>query len=165
MHQQQNPARLVGLIAIFIGNLSALEKLHGRIALSHALFVCGARLRRCVPADIEMARLFDDGFLLVARDAVDRQRMVRLSRLVARRLSQPVAVSTSAMASDFESRQERWVPQVGVGVLLAAAHENSSIALSMAGEIARTALAYPSRVGCYDEVGGHIRELAPGDPA
>jgi hypothetical protein len=35
----------------------------------------------------------------------------------------------------------------------------------MAGEIARTALAYPSRVGCYDEVGGHIRELAPGDPA
>jgi hypothetical protein len=163
LHQQQNPARPVGLIAICIGNLSVLEKLHGRIALSHALFVCGARLRRCVPADVEMARLFDNGFLLVARDAVDRRRMVQLSRLVAERLSRPVALSTSAMASDLESSQARWVPQVGVGVLVATANENSSVVLSRVSEIARAALDYPSRVGCYDVVSGLIRELSPND--
>jgi GGDEF domain-containing protein len=159
MHQQQNPARPVGLVAIVIGNLPALEKLHGRIALNHALFVCGARLRRCAPADVEMARLFDDGFLLVARDAGDRRRMVQLSRVLADRLSQPVALSTSAMASDLETSRARWVPQVGVGVLVATANENSSVVLSRVSEMARTALDYASRVGCHDEASGHIREL------
>jgi GGDEF domain-containing protein len=55
LQQQQNPARPVVLIAIAIGNLSALGKLHGGATLNHALFVCAGRLRRCVPADVEMA--------------------------------------------------------------------------------------------------------------
>ena len=81
--QQQDPARPVGVIAISIGNLYALENLHGRAAVNHALFVCASRLRRCVPADVEMGRLGDDGFLLVARNATDLQRLVQLGRLVA----------------------------------------------------------------------------------
>ena len=55
--QQQDPTRPVGVIAVSIGNFFALENLHGKAAVNHALFVCASRLRRCVPADVEMGRL------------------------------------------------------------------------------------------------------------
>ena len=54
--QQQDPGRPVGVIAVSIGNFFALEQLHGKAAVNHALFVCASRLRRCVPADVEMGR-------------------------------------------------------------------------------------------------------------
>jgi GGDEF domain-containing protein len=161
LHQQQHPARPVILIAISIGNLSALENLHGRAALNHALFVCSGRLRRCVPPDVEMARLFQDGFMLVARDVGDRQRMVQLSRLVAERLSQPVALSTSAL--DLEAGKARWAPQVGVGLLAANSHADPSVVVSMVTDMSRTARSYASRVAWYDEGSGSVRELARGD--
>src|SRR5665647_591056 len=69
--QHDDTTRALAVIVISIGNLYALENLHGRAALNHALFVCASRLRRCVPADIEMGRLFDDGFLLISRNAKD----------------------------------------------------------------------------------------------
>jgi GGDEF domain-containing protein len=163
LHQQQHPARPVILIAISIGNLSALESLHGRAALNHALFVCAGRLRRCVPADVEMARLFQDGFMLLARDAGDRQRMVQLSRLVAERLSQPVALSTSA--HDLEAGKAKWAPQVGVGLLAATSHADPSVVVSMVTGMSRTARNYASRVAWYDEGSGRIHELSPGDLA
>ena len=163
LHQQQNPSRPVMLIAVSIGNLPALEKMHGRAALNHALFVCAGRLRRCVPTYVELARLFDDGFLLVARDAGNRHRMVRLSRCVAERLSQPVALSTSAVASDLEAGQAKWVPQVGVGMLAATAHDDPSVVVSTVSEMARTARSYTSRIACYDAQAGRILELSLAD--
>jgi GGDEF domain-containing protein len=160
LHQQEHPARSLILVAISIGNLSALEQLHGRAAHNHALFVCAGRLRRCVPADVEMARLFDDGFLLVERDAGDRQRMLELGRLVARRLSQPVSLSTSALASDLEAGQAKWAPQVGVGLFVASSHADPSVAVSMVTDMSRTARSYTSHVAWYDEAAGRIRELS-----
>jgi GGDEF domain-containing protein len=160
MHQQQNPARPLILIAVSIGNLRALEQLHGRAALNHALFVCASRLRRCVPADVEMARLFEDGFLLVARDVGDRRRLVQLSRLVAKRLSRPVALSTSAIASDLEAGHTQWTPQLGVGLLVASSHADSSMVLSRVSDMARIARTYPSHVALYDEASGSISEMA-----
>ncbi len=163
LHQQQHPARPLMLIAISIGNLSGLEKLHGRAALNHALYVCASRLRRCVPADVEMVRLFDDGFLLVARDAGDRQRLVQLSRLVAKRLSQPVTLSTSAMASDLEAGQAKWAAQVGVGLLAATSEADPSVVVSRVNDMSRAAQSYASRVAWYDETSGRICELASTD--
>lgn len=163
LHQQQNPSRPVILIAISIGNLSALENLHGRAALNHALFVCAGRLRRCVPGDVEMARLFQDGFMLVARDAGDRQRMVQVCRLVAERLSRPVVLSTGAQP--INTGRANWIPQVGVGMLLATSHADPSVVVSMVSGMSRTALGYASRVACYDEGSGQVRELAAGDLA
>jgi GGDEF domain-containing protein len=160
LHQQEHPARPLILVAISIGNLSALEKLHGRAALNHALFVCAGRLRRCVPADVDMARLFDDGFLLVERDAGDRQRMLELGRLVAKRLSQPVSLSTSADASDLEAGQAKWAPQVGVGLLVATSQADPSVVVSMVADMSRTARSYTSRVAWYDESAGRICELS-----
>ena len=43
----------VGVLAIAISNLYALEKLHGRAAVNHALFVTAARLRRSVSGGVE----------------------------------------------------------------------------------------------------------------
>jgi hypothetical protein len=36
----------VGVLVVSIGNLSALEQLHGRSAYNHGLFICASRLRR-----------------------------------------------------------------------------------------------------------------------
>ncbi|HXD41022.1 MAG TPA: GGDEF domain-containing protein [Ramlibacter sp.] len=165
LHQQENPARPLILIAISIGNLPALESQHGRGAFNHALFVCAGRLRRCVPADVEMARLFDDGFLLVARDGGDRQRLVQLSRIVARRLSQPVALSTSAMASDLEAGQTQWTPRVGLGLLAATSDDDPSIVLARVSDMARVARSFASCIARYDEASGRILELDPTDLA
>ncbi|HXE51140.1 MAG TPA: diguanylate cyclase, partial [Ramlibacter sp.] len=165
LHQQENPARPLILVAVSIGNLSALEQRHGRAAFNHALFVCASRLRRCVPADLEMARLFDDGFLIVARDAGDRQRMIQLSRLLALRLSQPVALSTSAMASDLEAGQTQWTPQVGLGLLVATSHEDPSVVIARLGDMSRIACSYVSCIARYDEASGRISELLSTDTA
>lgn len=164
LHQQQHPARPLILIAVCIGNLGALEREHGRAALNHALFVCAGRLRRCVPADIEMARLFDDSFLLVARDAGDRERMFELGRCVAERLSKPVTLSTSAQAADPEASQTRWAARVGVGILLAMSQANPSLAVATVSEMSRIALAYRSRVAWYDEATSSIHELPASAP-
>jgi GGDEF domain-containing protein len=159
MRQQQHPGRPLVLIAISIGNLYALENLHGRAALNHALFVCAGRLRRCVPGDIEMARLFDDGFLLVARDATDMDRLVKLGRAVAERLSRPVTLTTSADATAAGSGRTQWAAQVGVGLLATAASGNPSAAVAMARDMSRTAWTFASRIAWHDQALDRIAEL------
>lgn len=159
VHQQQHPGRPLIFIAICIANLQGLERMHGRVALNHALFVCGGRLRRIAPANLEMARLFEDGFLLLERDAEDRQRAVQLCRLAAARLSKPVVLNTSADSRNLEANHARWEPEVGVGMLVATAHDNPSVVLSRVSQMARTALDYATRVAIYDEAEGRISEL------
>jgi GGDEF domain-containing protein len=157
--QQQDPTRPVGVIAISIGNFFALENLHGRAAINHALFVCAGRLRRCVPADVEMGRLAEDGFLLVARNATDLQRLVQLGRLVAERLSRPVGLSTSSAAPDLATSQAQWAAQVGVGLIATTAQSRPSAVVAMARDMSRTAWGYSSRVAWHDQASGQIAEL------
>jgi GGDEF domain-containing protein len=149
----------VGVVAISIGNLYTLENLHGRAALNHALFVCASRLRRCVPAGVEMGRLGEDGFLLLVRGSADVQRLVRIGRLVSERLSRPVALSTSAAGADLEAGHAQWVAQVGVGLLAATAQVRPSAAVTMARAMSRTAWSYASRVAWHDQASGRIAEL------
>lgn len=163
--QHEDPNRAVGVITISIGNLYTLENLHGRAAVNHALFVCASRLRRCVPADVEMGRLGQDGFLLLVRSSADTQRLVQLGRLVAERMARPVALSTSPEPADLESGQAHWVAQVGVGVLTTTAQERPSSAVSMARAMSRTAWSYASRIAWHDQVSGQIAELPAADAA
>jgi len=163
--QHEDGTQPVGVITIAIGNLYMLEKLHGRPALNHALFVCAGRLRRCVPGDVEMGRLGEDGFLLLLRSANDMQRMVRLGRLVAERLSRPVKLSISGAPADLEEGQAHWVAQVGVGVLATTAQVRPSAAVKMARAMSRTAWSYASRVAWHDQASGEIAELPAADAA
>lgn len=157
--EQQNQTRPVGVVAISIGNFYALENLHGRAAVNHALFVCAGRLRRCVPADVEMGRLSEDGFLLVARNATDLPRIVQLGRVVAERLSKPVKLSTEATAGGLEAGKALWAAQVGVGLIVTSARERPSAVVAMARDMSRTAWTYASRVAWHDQSSGQIAEL------
>jgi GGDEF domain-containing protein len=157
--EQQNQTRPVGIVAISIGNFYALENLHGRAAVNHALFVCAGRLRRCVPADVEMGRLSEDGFLLVARNATDLPRIVQLGRVVAERLSKPVKLSTEATAGGLEAAKALWAAQVGVGLIVTSARERPSAVVAMARDMSRTAWTYGSRVAWHDQSSGQIAEL------
>jgi GGDEF domain-containing protein len=154
----------VGVVAIAISNLYALEKLHGRAAVNHALFVTAARLRRSVSGGVEMGRLGDDGFLLLLRNMRNPERLIRLARAVVARLQRPVALSTSRDPASLESGQTYWEADVGVGVL-AAAHPNirAASAVAMARAMSRSAWAYPGRIAWYDQAAGQIAELPPSD--
>ena len=156
--------RPVGVVVISIANLYALEKLHGRFAVNHALFVCASRLRRVVPLDVEMGRLGDDGFLLLTRDSDHPQRLVTLARQVAQRLGRPVSLSTSPDPGAPGAQRASWVADVGVGVLAAAAPvTRPSDAVSMAQAMSRTAWSYGSRIAWFDRDKREIAELPLAD--
>jgi len=162
-HRRDDLSRPVGVAVVSIANLYTLEKLHGRAALNHALFVCAGRLRRCVPADVEMGRIGDDGFLLLTRGSMDTAGLVQMGRLVAERLSRPVRLSTSA--EDVEDGRANWVAQVGVGILATTAQVKPSAAVAMAGAMSRTAWSYATRVAWHDQAAGRIAELPATDAA
>ncbi|MDB5751604.1 MAG: putative rane protein [Ramlibacter sp.] len=151
--------RPIGVIAICIANLYALENLHGRAAFNHALFIYAGRLRRCVPQVVEMGRLGDDGFLLMVRNAGEMQQLVQLARTVRQRLARPVALSTSRDVAGLERAGTAWVAEVGIGVLGTSTGVRPSQAISTARAMARTAWSYGSRLAFFDQQLGRIAEL------
>jgi GGDEF domain-containing protein len=163
--QHEDVTRAMGVIVVSVGNLYTLENLHGRSALNHALFVCASRLRRCVPAEVEIGRLGDDGFLLLVRRSADMQRLLQLGRLVADRLSRPVVLSESAAPADLEAGRAEWSAQVGVGVLATTAQVRPSAAVAMSRAMSRTAWSYDSRVAWHDQASGQIAEVPDVEPA
>ena len=157
-HEGESPP--VGVIVVSIGNFYALEKLHGRAAMNHALFVCASRLRRDVPGHVEMGRLGDDGFLLLTRNADDPQRLIQIARSVAARLMRPVKLNTTRDPARMEAVQAEWVAEVGVGVLAAVAPQmRPSVAVTMARAMSRTAWSYRSRVAWFDQAANQIAEV------
>lgn len=161
--QAQHATRPVLLVAVSIGNLYALENLHGRAALNHALFVCASRLRRCAPGDMEVGRLFDDGFLLVSRDARDLERLVKLGRLLARRLSQPLTLATSDGSPQAQERRSEWVAQIGIGLMATTVHAQPAVVIGKVRDMSRTAWSFASRVAWHDQASDMIAELPESD--
>lgn len=157
---------VLGVMVVSLGNLYALEKLHGMAAVNHALFVCAGRLRRTVPNHVEMGRLSTDGFLLLIRDCKDSGELIRLSHMLVSRLSREVVLNTSMEPDRREDEQTRWQAEVGVGVLLVsdpAAMASGAVASSRA--MSRTAMSYASRVAWLDEVSGEAVELPVLEPS
>ena len=155
----EGESRPVGVVVISIGNLYALEQLHGRGAVNHALFVCATRLRSCVPADVDMGRLGEDGFLLLVRNSEDPVRLVEVARVVARRLGRPVSLSLSPDPAAVGGKAS-WAAEVGVGVLAAATPQmRPSAAVSMARNMSRSAWTFSSRIAWFDRDAQQIAEL------
>jgi GGDEF domain-containing protein len=151
--------RPVGVIAVSIGNLYALEQLHGRGAVNHALFVCAGRLRRAVPANVEMGRLGEDGFLLLARNSEHPKQLVALARRLAQRLAQPVSLRISDPTGD-EAGRASWVADVGLGVLAATLPATRPAnAVAMARAMSQTAWSFGSRIAWFDTERREIAEL------
>ena len=163
--REDGPSRPVGVIAICLANLYALENLHGRAAFNHALFVCAGRLRRCVPQYVEMGRLGEDGFLLLVRNADDPQRLAQLARVVRERLARPIALSTGRDAARLEAAGTAWAAEVGVGVLATTTQARPAQAVATARAMARTAWSYASRLAFFDPKVGQIAELPPEEGA
>jgi GGDEF domain-containing protein len=159
LRQRRNPEWPLVLVAVSIGNLYALENLHGRAALNHALFVCGGRLRRAAPPDVEAGRLFDDGFLLVARNVRDLDAQIRLGRRLAERLARPVKLQRPALREGEAAGETEWAAQVGVGLLAVPATASRDEAIAMARDLSRTAWSFASRVAWHDSDAGAISEV------
>jgi GGDEF domain-containing protein len=158
-------ARPIGVLAICIANMYALENLHGRAAFNHALFVCAGRLRRSVPPNVEMGRLGDDGFLLLVPHTADVQRLGQLARQIRDRLIRPVTLSTSRDPAGLETGTASWVAEVGIGVLGTSTQVRPSQVVGTARAMARTAWSYASRLAFFDNHAGQIAELMLGEAA
>jgi GGDEF domain-containing protein len=152
-------ARPVGVVAVCIGNLYALENLHGRAAFNHALFICAGRLRRCVPQTVEMGRLGEDGFLLLTRSMEDMRALGQLARQIRERLARPVSLSTSRDPGRIGTSGTNWVADVGIGVLATSTKVRPAQAVATVRAMARTAWTYSTRVAVFDQEAGQIAEL------
>jgi GGDEF domain-containing protein len=156
---QDDPVPL-GMIVVTIANLYMLEKLYGLSAVNHALFVCAGRLRRSMPAHVDMGRLGDDGFLLLQYNCKDSGALIQLGRRVQAHLSKSVVLNTGLDANALEQQQKqrtRWAADVGVGVLrVSKVDARAATAVAMGRGMSRTAWSYPSRVAWFDEKSGEI---------
>ena len=158
-------ARPIGVLAVCIANLYALENLHGRAAFNHALFVSAGRLRRCVPGNVEMGRLSDDGFLLLVPHTADEQRLGQLARTIRQRLMRPISLSTSREPGNLETADATWLAEVGIGVLVPSTQVRPSQVVGTARAMARTAWSYRSRLAWFDKDADRIAELELDDEA
>ena len=150
----------MGVVVLTIANLYALEQLHGAPAVSHALFVCAARLRRTVPSHVEMGRLGTDGFVLVMPHSKNNTILIDLARVVEARLRRSVSLSTSRNAARIETDSTLWVADIGVGVLMVSNPESrGSEAIAMGRRMSRTAISYASRIAWFDNSSGETVEL------
>ncbi|MGC1172664.1 GGDEF domain-containing protein [Polaromonas sp.] len=154
------PGRFVGVMVVSIGNLYALERLHGAAAVNHALFVCAGRLQRSVPAFVETGRFSADGFVLLIRNCSDSGQLVRLAHRLGARLSKSVTLNTSLDAARRESEQTRWQAEIGIGVLLVSdPAAKASGVLATCKAMSRAAMSYASRVAWFDHASGEAVEL------
>lgn len=158
--QRDAEARPVGVVAVCIANLYALENLHGRAAFNHALFICAGRVRRCVPQTMEMGRLGEDGFLLLTRSMEDLRGLERLARQLRERLSRPVSLSISREPGLIDARGTSWAADVGIGVLSTSTKVRPAQAVATARAMARTAWSYGTRIAVFDPQAGQIAEMA-----
>lgn len=147
----------LGMIVVSIGNLPVLQNLYGQAAVNHALFVCAGRLRRTVPAHVDMGRLADDSFLLLVRGSVASQTLLDLARAVQSRLSRSVVLHTSSEAMSTARHQTRWEAEIGVGVQRVwRVDARAAKAVAMVRGMSRTAWSFPGRVAWYDDDRGEI---------
>lgn len=153
-------ARPIGVLAVCIANLYALENLHGRAAFNHALFICAGRLRRLVPETVEMGRLGEDGFLLLTRSMDDLRGLEQLARTLRERLGRPVALSVSREPGRIDGRGTTWAADVGIGVLSTSTQVRPAQAVATVRAMARTAWTYASRIAVFDAQAGQIAELS-----
>lgn len=147
----------LGIVALTIANLYALEKLYGAQAVNHALFICAGRLRRTVPGHVEMGRLGDEGFVLVMPHCTESASLVDLARAVETRLRMPLSLKTSR---ELEMQSTVWAAEMGIGVLMVSNPEvRASDAIAMAYRMSRTAISYVSRIAWFDHTSGETVEL------
>jgi GGDEF domain-containing protein len=163
--QRNAEARPIGVLAVCVANLYALENLHGRAAFNHALFVCAGRLRRVVPQNVEMGRLGEDGFLLLTHSMDDLRRLEQLARQLRDRLARPVSLSISREPGRIDGRGTSWAADVGIGVLTTSTKVRPAQAVATARAMARTAWSYGTRVAFFDPQAGQIAELQATEPS
>lgn len=150
----------LGVIVLNIANLYALEKLHGQAAVNHALYVSAGRLRRTVPAHVEMGRLGHEGFVLIMRNCKDSGQLIDLARVIESRLRRSVALNTSREAAQFETANTVWAGEIGIGALVVSNPAVlGSSAIAMGRGMSRTAISYASRIAWLDQSSGQIMEL------
>ena len=157
---QSRLAEPLGVIVLTIANLYTLEKLHGLAAVNSALFLTAGRLRRALPARVEIGRLGYDGFLFIMRSCSDTGRLVVLAHDLAQRAQKSVNVKTSPDKDLLEKANMVWQAQVGVGVLHVKNTDTNSLdAIKTSRNMSRAAVSYASRIAWFDRSSGETVEL------
>lgn len=150
----------LGVIVLTIANLYALKKLHGLAAVNSALFLTAVRLKRALPANVDVGRLGPDGFLLIMRNCPDSGRLIMLAHDLNRRLHKSVKLTIDPDIEQLETASTVWQAQIGIGALIVIDPGTSSKdAITMGHNMSRTAVSYASRIAWFDHSSGEIVEL------
>jgi GGDEF domain-containing protein len=152
-------AQVVGVMAISLANLPALENLHGRAAHNHALFVCASRLRNCAPAGAQLCRLGEDGFLMLMLLRSEEQLVLltEVAHRIRRRLLR--AIDLSLTGESPEAPHTEWTAELGIGIALSNAELAPGSAVAAARAASRSAWGFPSRIAVCEEAATGFMEL------
>ena len=151
----------LGMLLVTITNLHVLEKLHGTAALNSGLFVMAARLKRNLPADVELGRIGFDGFLLIMRNCTDSANLIKLAQDLNLNLHRPAMLKTNPAVRHLESAQTYWAARAGIGVLQVKNPDTGYLeAISLARSLSHVASSYRSRLAWFDHASGEMAELA-----
>jgi GGDEF domain-containing protein len=135
----------LGVVAVSLSNLGALESLHGRAAYNHALYVCAERLRRSAPMGAQLGRLGDDGFLVLLRTQ-DPELLRHVAQKIRRTLTQPIHVGADPGSPEAPAVPTEWVADAGIGMTLRQDSGTAGSAVASARAMSRAAFASPSRI-------------------
>ena len=150
----------LGVIVLTIANLYALEQLHGLAAVNSALYLTAVRLKRALPANVDVGRLGSNGFLLIMRNCSDSGRLILLAHDLNRRLHKSVKLTIDPDIEQLETASTVWQAQMGIGALLVMDPCTSCLdAITMGRNMSRTAVSFASRVAWFDHSSGKIVEL------
>lgn len=136
----------VGVMAVTVANLYALENLHGRAVLNQALFVLANRLRRSVPGGVQLGRLGPDVFLILTRRSASDDYLVDVARHVRELLVKPINLGTSEQPSEVRLSTREWCAAIGIGVMAAPPELGPAAAVNLVRGMSRAALAYESGI-------------------
>jgi hypothetical protein len=147
----QAEARPIGVLAVSLANLYALENLHGRAAFNHALFICAAGCAAVCRRTRRWAAWARTASCCWCPTRPTSPRLEQLARQIRDRLCRPVSLSTSRDPAGLEAAGTAWVADVGIGVLGTNTQVRPSQAVRRRAPMARTAWSYPSRMAFFDE--------------
>ncbi|TWO73342.1 GGDEF domain-containing protein [Caenimonas sedimenti] len=148
----------LGVIAVSLANVAALENLHGRAAYNHALFVSAGRLRRSAPMGAQLGRLGDDGFLVLMRTK-DAQLLKHVGAKVLRALAQPIHVGADLDGDDVQAVPTEWTADVGIGITLRRDSDTAGSAVATARAMSRAAFASAGRIAYSESREAPVQEV------
>jgi GGDEF domain-containing protein len=162
LQKARKSGSVTGVLTVSIANLRALERLHGAVAVNHALFEFAARLRRVAGSGDTLGRFDLNKFILVVERLRDPRVLQRRALALRRELARVTAIELNELVPHGSAADLVWTAQFGIGLQVLAPGQTDPLpVLQTSRALTATALGCHSRIALVDDLSGEVREFVP----